>query len=80
MYYAVKNDKMKIRSSSSCSTCNTTMTPEPNSSRNDEKDITTNTLASGALDDFLNSNEPLSVTINAAPPSPDKTAMVSGLN
>ena len=56
------------------------MTPEPNSSRNDEKDITTNTLASGALDDFLNSNEPLSVTINAAPPSPDKTAMVSGLN
>ena len=73
---------MKIRSSSSCSTCNTTstMTPEPNSSRNDEKDITTNTLASGALDDFLNSNEPLSVTINAAPPSPDKTAMVSGLN
>jgi hypothetical protein len=56
------------------------MTPEPNSARNDEKDIITNTLVSGALDDFLDANGPLSVTINAAPPSPDKTALVSGLN
>ena len=59
------------------------MTPEPINTRTtpDEKDTVAmndndndnNPATSGALDDFLNANGPLSVTIKAEYPSPDKT-------